>query len=886
MFLSAVFLSLAVFPQPGRALDRQVLRGHVPAAVAKSEVQSVGRLDGSTRLNLAIGLPLRNRNALAALLQELYDPASPQYHHYLTAEQFAERFGPTEQDYQALIRFAQANGLRVSELHPNRVVLSVNGLASGIERAFQITLRLYPHPREARTFYAPAVEPSLQLEVPVLAIGGLDNYRVPRPRDLRPVPLDQANAAPKGGSGPGGNYRGNDFRAAYAPGVGLTGTGQAIGLLEFDGYYASDISAYETQSGIPSVPVEYVLVDGFNGVPTTGPYSGNGEVSLDIEMAIAMAPGVSKVIVYEASLNSNGDDLLSRMATQNAAKQLSCSWDFPATPTTDQIFRQFAAQGQSFFNASGDNGAYVGPIPAPDDDPYITIVGGTTLTTSGPGGSWVSEKVWNWNTAAGGSSGASGGGISTLYLIPSWQQGISMSANHGSTTSRNIPDVALIADGVWVTYGNGKSGPFGGTSCGAPLWAGFTALVNQQALAAGGSTVGFLNPALYAIGKGSQYSAAFHDIKTGNNYDPSSGAQFPAVAGYDLCTGWGTPAGLSLINALAGPPDALRVSPAAGFTASGATGGPFSVSAQTFSLTNAGAAALSWAVLNPAPWLDAAPTSGTLTPDSPQTNVTVALNGAAASLAAGVYSASITFTNQSSGAVQSRQFTVQIGQNLIANGDFETGDFSYWTLVGDSGYNYVGTKTGRHSRPAVVHSGTYGALLGQSGSLGSLSQTVATAPGMSYLLSLWMANPFTGDTPNQFHITWNAGTGAATNLFDSYDMPQVSWTNVQFLVTAAGTSTTLQFQFRNDPQYFGLDDISLVPFSVPALQFPVLAGSTVLFTWNAVPGLVYQVQYKTDLAQPTWNALGSPITATSSSQTASDPAGQAAQRFYRVVLAQ
>src|SRR5205814_793026 len=141
--------------------------------------------------------------------------------------------------------------------------------------------------------------------------------------------------------------------------------------------------------------------------------------------------------------------------------------------------------------------AFTSAVDFPSDSTNITQVGGTTLTTTGPGGAYVSETVWNW----GGGTGSSGG-VSTYYQIPSYQVGISMSANQGSTTMRNIPDVALTAHNVYVAYNNGGGGVFGGTSCAAPLWAAFMALVNQQATAAAGRTVGFLNPAIYAIGKG------------------------------------------------------------------------------------------------------------------------------------------------------------------------------------------------------------------------------------------------------------------------------------------------------------------------------------------------------------------------------------------------
>ena len=160
-----------------------------------------------------------------------------------------------------------------------------------------------------------------------------------------------------------------------------------------------------------------------------------------------MAPGLSGVIVYEGPNIDNitaPNEVLNCMLTNDAASQLSCSWGFSIDSNTVQIFQQFGIQGQSFFLASGDSGAFTGAALPPADDPYVTVVGGTTLTTSGPGGSWVSEKVWNWFTTGEGED-ASTGGISTTYTIPSWQSNVSMALNQGSTTMRNIPDVALTA---------------------------------------------------------------------------------------------------------------------------------------------------------------------------------------------------------------------------------------------------------------------------------------------------------------------------------------------------------------------------------------------------------------------------------------------------------
>jgi hypothetical protein len=547
-------LSLALITN-ARAAERQVLRNHAVSAVSQFNLPAVERLTTSTNLDLAICLPLRNQDALTNLLQQQYEPTSPQYHHWLTPEEFTAKFGPTEQDYQVAIEFAKANGFTVTKTHPNRTLLDVRGSVANIERTFRVTLHVYQHPTEARTFYAPDVEPSLDLLVPVLRIGGLDNYVVPRPLNIqRPRQNQPESATPDTGSGPGGEYMGSDFRTAYVPGVSLDGSGQVVALVEFDGYHAADITKYESQAKLPNVPLVNVSVDGFGGTPSAN-LDQVLEVSLDIEMVVSMAPGLREVAVYEAVSKRNPLDLLNQIATDNLAQQISCSWGFGDDASFDQVYQQFAAQGQSFFQASGDNGAFTSSFPnqQQSDTPFVTLVGGTTLTT-GSGKAWHAETVWNFNTGTtpADTNGASGGGISTTYAIPTWQQGINMSPSKGSNTKRNIPDVAMTADNVFVIYNKGSMTAVGGTSCSAPLWAAFTALVNQQAVSNQLPSVGFLNPAIYAIGTGSTYTVCFHDIKTGNNETFYSPSKFVAVTGYDLCTGWGTPTGSNLVNTLVG----------------------------------------------------------------------------------------------------------------------------------------------------------------------------------------------------------------------------------------------------------------------------------------------------------------------------------------------
>jgi uncharacterized repeat protein (TIGR03803 family) len=679
MVVSLVWLAASV---SGWAATRQTLRTHVPAEVTR--LQPVGRMQRTTRLDLTIGLPLRNQGALTNLLRELYDPASRQYHQYLTPEQFAEQFGPTEQDYRAVMAFANANGLEVTGTHANRTLVEVNGSAADIERAFHVNLRVYRHPTEGRTFHAPDREPSVDLGVPLLGVNGLDDFVLPKPMDLRTngfraMSSDATNGTPfAAGSGPRGAYIGRDFRAAYAPGVALQGTGQTVGLFELDGYYATDIAAYENLAGLPNVVLTNV-VPSAPGSPGLAPGANNIEVALDIDMTISMAPGVSRVIVYEGFVPLN---LLNRMATDNLARELSCSWSFGADvdPVRDQIFLQFAAQGQTMFQSSGDNGAYAGGTPSLTDNPYLTVVGGTSLTVNPAGGAWSGETVWP----------GSGGGVSTNYTIPGWQQGLATPANGGSTTMRNLPDVACLADEtIWIIGNDGQQGVVGGTSASAPLWAGFTALINQQAAMNGQRSVGFLNPAIYMLARSTGYGTAFHDIATGNNTNSSSPTNFFATPGYDLCTGWGTPTGSNLITALAAQPAPLQIAPGANVVFTGPPGGPFSPGSQSYQLSNVGLTNLNWAVGKNAMWLKISPTNGALATGGPATNVTITLNALANGFGTGSYPVTLSFTNLNDQSVQNRLvilsvvgppvITLQPGSEVVIQG--QTASFAVGTAT-------------------------------------------------------------------------------------------------------------------------------------------------------------------------------------------------------------
>jgi kumamolisin len=555
--------SLSLSAGAQTALKR--LPAHIPPLVAEANL--VGRAPAQEMVPLALTLPLRNQAQLNALLQRLYDPHDALYGQYLTSAQFVARFAPTQADYDAVIGFARAQGLTVTAMHPNRLVLDVVGTSQNVEAAFGVKLKQYRLP-EGRMFRAPDSNPALPVAIAnrLQGVVGLDTADVWRPHNIRkPVdplaflnqPLDLSFSFHPNvtGSGPGGGLSPSDIKTAYNLNtVTQTGAGQTLALFELDGYKASDITSYESFFAIPAVPLQNVLVDGFAG--TAG--AGADEVTLDIELQIALARGVSKILVYEGP-NSNAGvvDTYNRIATDNLAKSISTSWGLAENSNSAAVrnsentaFQQMAAQGQSIFAASGDSGAKDNgstlSVDDPASQPFMTGVGGTRLTTSGAGGPYGSETTWNGGSVA---AGAGGGGISTVWSQPSYQTGVATTANQGSATARNVPDVSLDADpnNGYAIFVGGRWGIFGGTSCAAPLWSAFTVLVNQNLVAQGKAVVGFANPQIYTIGKGTTYTSTFHDIADGSN-----NLFYPAVTGYDLATGWGSFNGANLLAAFTG----------------------------------------------------------------------------------------------------------------------------------------------------------------------------------------------------------------------------------------------------------------------------------------------------------------------------------------------
>ena len=545
----------------------QMLLNHVPKDVALGLSSKMSHVASTQMLDLRVILPSKDQAGLDNFIKSLHDPKSPNYHKFLTPAQFALLYGASSTDSAIVIQQLKSRGLVVKSQSNNGCILTVSGQVSTVEPAFKVNINNYKR-KDGTTFFAPDSNPTIppQIAGKISAIVGMDNALRFRPHNLFKKPLTVAKP-PKTTSpaftGYGGSVGPNDIATAYNYGsLTSTGTGQTLGLYELDGYVRTDVATFESYYTLPNVSLSNVITDGFNG--SAG--SNSEEDVLDIDLAAAVAPGLSNILVYEAPNTGPGwIDQWNKIATDNVAKVISCSWgldEADAYPTYDHtVFSQLAAQGQTVFVSSGDAGAYDncdgGTLPPtcqingapgtgllsvddPASDPYVTGVG-ISILTSNLDGTYKSET----------SSLYSGGGISAYWSIPSFQQGLTLAPGSlVSTSMRNVPDVSFNADqatpyGIYISSA-GSPGWYSlwGSSAASPIWAAFLTRVNQGRVAGGSSVIGYLDPIIYQILQVGNYVNDFHDITTGNN------SYYPAKAGYDDATGLGSFNGLNLYNDL------------------------------------------------------------------------------------------------------------------------------------------------------------------------------------------------------------------------------------------------------------------------------------------------------------------------------------------------
>ncbi len=556
LLICASLLAIAI----GARADQNppnVLHGQIAPLVAQSRMLQVA--SPGQQLNLSIGLSPRNAANLNTLLNALYDPQSPQYHQFLTPDQFESLYAPTPDQAQQVVSYLQSVGMTVTGVAPNNLLIDATATVAQAEAAFSTTINNYQ--LGSRVFYANATPPVVPTAISSLisSIGGLDNSTPMQPLYQRMAGKAQLASGPTG-------YGPKDLVGAYdvAPlqNAGVLGDNQTIALFELDGYQSSDVAQYFANYGITTPSINNVLVDNFSGTAGQGAI----EVELDIEVVGAMAPHASQ-LVYEGPNTTQGmNDTYNQIVHDRKAQVVSISWGLCESSlgqaelqTLDSIFKQGAAEGMSFFAASGDSGAYDCndnnlAIDSPASDPYITSVGGTNLQLNA--GTYGSETVWSnpSDTQRSPQGAGGGGGISNTFTLQSWQtgQGVINANSSGAPCNapngqycREVPDVSADADpssgyAVYCTVNNAGCSSngwltVGGTSAAAPLWAGSMALINQYLLSKGKTVVGFANPALYGVFNSQQALPAFHDITSGTNL------HYPATAGYDMASGIGSP---------------------------------------------------------------------------------------------------------------------------------------------------------------------------------------------------------------------------------------------------------------------------------------------------------------------------------------------------------
>ena len=468
----------------------------------------------------------------------------PAQRQYLSRDEFAKRHGAAAADIAKVAEFAKARGLAVVEANAARRTVVLSGTAAALGEAFGTTLQQFEHDGGTYRGRTGALSVPANLEGVVEGVFGLDNrpQATPHFQVLGTDPSAIARA-------PGASFTPPQLAALYDFPTGADGSGQCIAIIELGGgFKPADITAYFGGLKLPVPHVKTISVDGGRNHPTNA-NSADGEVMLDIEVAAAIAPKATIAVYFAPNTNQGFLDAITTAVHDNVNKPsvISISWGSAESNWTAQSMTQFdkafqaaASMGVTVCCASGDNGSADGVgdgkahVDFPASSPFALGCGGTKLTVSGT--SISSEVVWNENAK----SSATGGGVSGFFALPAYQKNAKVPVvAGGSKAGRGVPDVAGDADpnsGYRVRV-DGQSLVIGGTSAVAPLWAGLIALMNQKL----GKPVGYLNPLLYGsvVGKG-----AFRDIINGNN------GSYSAAAGWDPCTGWGSPVGSKLLKAL------------------------------------------------------------------------------------------------------------------------------------------------------------------------------------------------------------------------------------------------------------------------------------------------------------------------------------------------
>ena len=513
--------------------ERAAIAGSVPASPATPDE----RLEVSVRLRSKPSS--RGANHAAA-----FDDTPPAQRRYLSREEYAAGHGADLDDVAKIAEFAAAHQLAVVESDPARRTVVLSGTVATFSSAFGVTLQQFEHGGGTYRGRTGTISVPASLAGIVEGVFGLDDRPQAEPHFQRFQSVGAVTSRAAAAS-----FTPPQLARLYKFPSGLDGSGQCIGIIELGGgFKPADIKAYFTGLGLPVPTVTAIRVDGGRNHPTNAS-SADGEVMLDIEVAAGVAPK-ARIAVYFAPNTDQG--FLDAITTAvhdavNKPSVISISWGSAESNWTaqgmtqfDQAFQAAAAMGVTICSAAGDKGSSDGVadgkphVDFPASSPFALGCGGTNLTATAT--TIEAEVVWNANPV----SSATGGGVSSFFALPAYQRNAKVPSPAGAG-GRGVPDVAGDADpasGYQVRV-DGQNLVFGGTSAVAPLWAGLIALMNQKL----GHPVGFLNPLIYGSLSG---RGLFNDIVSGNN------GNYSATPGWDACSGWGSPIGDKLLQALGG----------------------------------------------------------------------------------------------------------------------------------------------------------------------------------------------------------------------------------------------------------------------------------------------------------------------------------------------
>lgn len=515
---------------------RRPLRGSERDPLPDSRV--VGPADPEERLEVTVFVRAADRQGLQDRLQALAKGEGAAAR--LSRAEFARRHGGARADLDAVRDFAEAHGLAVVQEHSGRRTVVLAGTVAQFNDAFAVDLQRYSHPNGTYRGHPGPVHLPAELDGIVEGVLGLDDRPQARPHFRRKAagPRRRSRPARAGAT----SFTPVQLASIYGFPAG-DGRGECIALIELGGgFRPQDLEAYFAGLGLPTPAVAAVSVDHGANQPSGDPNGPDGEVMLDIEVAGAIAPAAAIAVYFAPNTDAGFLDAVTAAIHDEVRKPsvVSISWGGPESTWTpqamsamDQAFQAAAAMGVTVCVAAGDSGSSDGVgdgsnhVDFPASSPHALACGGTSLQASGT--TILREVVWNDGNPA---SGAGGGGVSAVFALPAWQQGLDATDAEGRRTPllmRGVPDVAGDADpqtGYDVLV-DGTRAVIGGTSAVAPLWAGLVARINSSSAGA----AGLMSPALYGR------PTALRDITQGNN------GGFAATRGWDACTGLGSPDG-------------------------------------------------------------------------------------------------------------------------------------------------------------------------------------------------------------------------------------------------------------------------------------------------------------------------------------------------------